>query len=259
MSARRLVLVVMVLGSICAACGQGKSSTTHADGGAMVATPAGTPVVVASSPTAMATPACVQGAPSAMTSSPTAAAGSTLPTPDAAGQYRNLTFAQAQQLAPFHLAQPAWVPPCLRVAGIIASVPNITEDRPNPPLAGVPSTPSAIPATPPTGSVQVVRVSFRGPDPNEFTVVINELKQGTPLGPVLGEDVPGSQTTTMTIAGHRVTRTFWPVTAVYPQRGPSAVYVWTDHGTTFQLTALLVSPAPVKQQDIEHMIASMLG
>jgi hypothetical protein len=35
------------------------------------------------------------------------------------------------------------------------------------------------------------------------------------------------------------------------------VFSWTDHETTFQLTALVV--APVKEQDVERMIASMLG
>lgn len=260
---RRLILVIMLLGSIGAACGQGMTSTTQTGGGVTVGTLASafaSPIALATPPSATATPTCAQMTPATQPSSPTAATGAGMPTPDVSGQYRQLTFAQAQQLAPFHLAKPAWLPPCLQVADIVASVPNLTQVQPNPPLAGSTPTPG-VSATPPTGPVRVVRVSFALPNSivdasAEFTVVINELKQGTPLGPVIGQDV-GSTTTTMTIAGHHITRTTWPVAAVYPQSGPSAVYVWTDRGTTFQFAASLLS-WPTTEPNVEHMIASML-
>jgi hypothetical protein len=172
-----------------------------------------------------------------------------LPTPDAAGQYHNLAFGQAQQLAPFRLAQPTWAPSSLQETEIIASIPNITEVQP--------ATPAASP-TPPTGPVQVVSVTFQGPIPDEFAVTINELKQGTPLGQAMGPGPgPGTTSTTITIAGHLITRTTWADTTPRPIGGPSASYAWTDQGTTFQLQALLVS-SPVTEKDVEHMIASII-
>jgi hypothetical protein len=180
---------------------------------------------------------------------PTEAANAPLPTPDASGQYHNLTLAQAQQLAPFHLAKPAWIPSYLHDEQITASVTNITEDQP-----GTPTTSTTLP----TGAVQVVSVSYWGLYPRPPAVTINELKQGTPLGPAGGPSSgPGINSTTITIAGHAVTRTTWAISAVSPPSGPSAKYVWTDQGSTFQLMALITEPSI--ENDVEHMIASMLG
>lgn len=262
MPVRRLVLVVALLslGWLGMACGQGGGSTTG--GRTAVTTPAGTLLAVASpSPPTVVTTPVVTTTPICAPTTPSAVTGSAAPSPDAAGQYSGLTFGQAQQLASFHLAQPAWLPPCLSVSGITASIPNLTEVQPNPPLAGSMPTPS-VPATPVTGPVRVVRVSFSLPNSTmdasgTFTVVINELKQGIPLGLVEGQDTPDSTTTRLMIAGHSVTRKSWAVTAVYPQSGPNAVYVWTNQGTAFQF-AVSIMDWPVTELNVEHMIASML-
>jgi hypothetical protein len=48
------------------------------------------------------------------------------PTPDEMGTYRNLTFEQAQELVPFELVQPPYVPEPLEFSGI--NIPNATAD-----------------------------------------------------------------------------------------------------------------------------------
>jgi hypothetical protein len=224
---RLLSLAVIMLTAT--ACGQGQSPTRQIGNGAAA------------------------GTPTTMSASPTTASYAPLPTPDASGQYNNLTFAQAQQFAQFPLVQPTWVPSYLHDERISASVPNRTEVLITTPTAD---------ATPPTGAVQVVSVIIRGPSfepPEPPAVTINELKQGTSLGPPWGPG-PGSgpttTTTTITIAGHPVTDTGWPIVAVAPSPGPNNSFVWTDQGTTFQLLALVTGPLSV--QDVEHMIASML-
>ncbi len=220
---RMLSLVVVMLAAT--ACGQGTPSpTTHPGGGTTVDTPTAT------------------------TASPTAAPSTPLPTPDSSGTYGNLTFALAQQLAPFYIVEPTWVPSSLHDEQISASITNITEVRRGTPAAS---------ATPPTGPVLVVSISYWGPYPQPPVVTINELKQGTPLGPAKGPGAgPGITSVTITIAGHTVTRRTWATTAIYPPSGPNSEYVWTDQGTTFQLQAIITESA--MQQDVEHMIASML-
>ena len=171
-----------------------------------------------------------------------------VPTPDASGQYHNLSFAQAQQIAPFHLVQPAWVPSYLHDESITASVTNSTEAQSSTPAAST---------APPTGTVQVVSVNFMGPWPKSPAVTINELQQDTPLGPSGGPNSGlGVTSTTITIAGHPVMRSNWSITSAGPPSGSNTKYVWTDQGTTFQLMALITEP--VNEQDVEHMIASMV-
>ncbi len=61
----------------------------------------------------------------------------------------------------------------------------------------------------------------------------------------------GVTSTTITIAGHAITRTSWSITAVGPPSGANTKYVWTDQGTTFQLMALITES--VNKQDVEHI------
>src|SRR5579875_711892 len=250
---RRLVLVVMLLGSVCVGCGQGMPATTHTGSDATV----GMSATVFASPTGKSTPPIAAAAPdcaliltgAARSSSPTAVGSSTSPTPKASGPYHQLTFAQAQRVAPFHLAQPAWLPPCLNVAGITASVLNLTDPQPQ------------VPATPTTSPVQAVRLDFGTAWPNKvYPVVIDELEQGTPLWPIPGQVTP--LTTTLTIGGHTVTRLSWAIVATLPPPGADAAYIWADQGTTFRLSAVVgatfIGIHMITEQDVEQMIASML-
>ncbi len=180
---------------------------------------------------------------------PTNAANSALPTPDASGNILLSTIDQAQQLAPFHVVQPTWVPSYLHDESIVASVPNSTEAQSSTPATST---------TQPTGAVQVVSLNFMGPWPKSPAVTINELQQGTPLGPAGGPSSGlGVTSTTITIAGHPVTHSNWSITSAGPPSGYNTKYVWTDQGTTFQLMALITDP--VTEQDVERMIASMLS
>ncbi len=66
-----------------------------------------------------------------------------------------------------------------------------------------------------------------------------------------GFGFPGNPTpTTLTIGGHSVAR------VEYTHDGPMVNYEWREQGTIFSLDAKIAGP--LTEQDVEHMIASML-
>jgi hypothetical protein len=148
-----------------------------------------------------------------------------LPTPDADGQIV-LTFEQARQITPFFVATPQWVPDYLTDQGVIV-----------PEWQG---------AEPPGSLVQEIMLTYLNPE-QRISVQITEE----------GEHVPrafanAATPTTLTIAGQSVTRT----DIVSGSETPIRDYLWQEHGTTFELTGTITDP--LTEQDLEHMIASMI-
>ncbi len=151
-----------------------------------------------------------------------------LPTPNADGQ-TVLTFKQAQQLAPFYVTQPRWVPSVLVDEGI--------------------EVPQWQGAEPPGSPIQEIMLSYRGKDPGQMiNVQITEELEHVPRG-----YSNASTPVAITIAGHSVTRT--DIVAISGTLIKD--YLWQQQGTTFELTGTIAGP--LTEQDLEHMIASMFN
>jgi hypothetical protein len=179
-----------------------------------------------------------------ITSTPTSPASpQAARTPNAAGNYVLATLAQAQQLAPFQLAQPSWIPSYLDDPDIVAS--DMIDAS------------GEVTQTSPAGPVQAVNLVYHDSAEDDAALVtIREVKQGSALAQANGTPTP------LTIAGHMVSRTISsdplpPPAGIAGYSGNNASYVWTDQGTTFELDAMMAGP--ITEQDIEHMIASMIA
>ncbi len=160
-----------------------------------------------------------------------------VPTPDASGQYHNLSFAQAQQIAPFHLVQPAWVPSYLVSNGIDARVRRTLE------------TPNGTPAIQPASPEAIDSVSFAfGPRVRDNGAVV--MIQETPDSVSFGSPPQDAVMSTLMLVGQTITK------FEYDSNLPIAGYQWRDQGTGFELKAYL--DGQLTEQDVEHMIASML-
>ena len=164
--------------------------------------------------------------------SPTPTLPLALPTPDKYGQII-LAFAQVQRLATFYVARSQWVPPYLADQGVMV-----------PQWQG---------AEPPGSPFERIILAYGSSNPSQhYMVQISESSVGVHSS--FGSQA--STPTTVTIAGHRVTRT--DITARSgAQVKKVADYLWQDQGTTFELAGDL--SGPVTEQDLEHMVASMIG
>ena len=159
----------------------------------------------------------------------TSASGTVVLTPN---QSVGITFAEAQQLTPFYLAQPQWTPAYLVSKGADT----------------VPITPAGLNnGTPITPVSQDVILRYGPVDATQqYFVELFETDQPSGFG------FPGNPTpTTLTIGGQTVTR------VEYTHDGPMVNYEWRDQGTIFSLNAKIAGP--LTEHDVEHMIASMLG
>jgi len=135
----------------------------------------------------------------------------------------SVTFAQAQQLAPFYITDPTWLPSYLVSQCVIGFREGETPD---------PSAQLLIEYGPPDGS-------------QAYSVQIVEYTENHGAQP---SGIPSA----LTIAGHVVAYSVTPV-----GYGTHSYFVWHDQGTIFQLDAML--GGPLTEQDVERMIASMLG
>jgi hypothetical protein len=178
----------------------------------------------------------------------TPATPSSLPTPDASGRYRGLTFEQAQQNAPFKLYMPAYIPPSFKYPWIDLMLP------PLPPTANAQGVPTkAILAFDANDggdrSVSLMETSLTFNPANVSGAPATILSpSGTPIEiPVEGI------LSTVQIDGTTVTRHL--VAGGVGQ--PITFYVWVQGKTTMVLTA--VNTQPANDQDIQQMIASMIA
>ncbi len=171
----------------------------------------------------------------ATTQSQTAATAPAIPSPAADGGYYKLTFAQAQQLTPFTLIKPTFIPPSLDEDGLTIMIPPV------PPVGS------------PTGTPTGANLSYPAAGNNGLNVDIEETSLDlTPPGSS-GSGASSTAMSAVAIGGTSVTRIKVP-----DQHGNSSVtYVWKQGTTTIMLTALISNPASA--QDIEHMIASMIA
>ncbi len=149
-----------------------------------------------------------------------------IPTPNANGVIV-LTFPQAEQISPFYVAQPQWVPSYLQFDAV-------TVGGANPP--GTALTPDHI---------HFFTLDYQPADgSHQYSLQI--LEHGGTFTTSYGPGTPS----TVTIAEHSVDR-FVSSTTI-----PLTYFTWQDQGTTFQITAQVAGP--LTEQDVERMIASML-
>ncbi len=188
------------------------------------------------------------GTASSQASPTNASTAGALPTPDQSGRILGITFAQAQQLTPFSIFMPTYIPPSLKYGGVDVKIPIVA--------------PKGVPKDTPTQA----NLGFDPSGSQGFLVTIMETQLDLNPNNVGGAEVPvtnaaGTPTvmpadgvvSTLTIDGTSVTRH-----DVANQDGKIfSVYFWKQGKTTMMLSAILDYPA--SQQDIEQMIASMIA
>ncbi len=137
-----------------------------------------------------------------------------------------MTFEQLQQAVQFYVAQPKWVP-----AYLVA--------------LGGDTAPHSDPSHPPV-PIQGIALHDAAADPYQhFGLEIDEFMNGVDAQ----IHIP-PLTSTMNLAGHDVSRT----SSANPNN--VEIFKWQNNGTTFLIRAQII--APLNEQDVEHMIASML-
>ena len=143
-----------------------------------------------------------------------------------------LTFDQLQQKAHYYLAQPTWLPSYLVPGGVM-----IGETTP--------------PGTTPTSQeIHVSVLSYLPTDPGQpYSLAIRELDS------TITPEAPTGSITTITIDGQVITRS--AATQLAPGEANIVNFQWSEKGTHFWVAAQMAGP--LTEQDIEHMIASMLG
>ena len=160
------------------------------------------------------------------TSSTSSTAVSVQATPNPSGS-SSLTFEELQQIAPFYVAQPSWVPLYL-----IAQ--------------GGDTAPHSDPSHPPVPIQSVVLYYGPAESNQHFSLEIDEFVDGRDI------QIPGpTTTTTLNVSGYSVSRTS------SDNPNSSVLFRWQDQGTTFLIRAQI--DGPLTEQDVEHMIASMLS
>ncbi len=141
-----------------------------------------------------------------------------------------LTFAQAEHIVSFYVAEPTWVPSYLVNKGVVVIAPPRQ--------------------TPTPQNVHDVFLEYAPAAFNQpYSVTIREF-DNTKL-----PHVYDGTSTTVTIAGKPVTRT---VATRAKSTDPHILgFTWSQEGTFFWLDAEV--GGPVTEQDLEHMVASMIG
>ncbi len=167
---------------------------------------------------------------------PAMIADHSLPTPNETGHYTGITFEQAQQLAPFTLAQPQWVPSYL--------VKQWIEARALPQLEFPNGTPTL--SSPSNPKLELVTLMYTLQDSTQNGLVaIQETGHSVQAG------IPNDATqTTVTMAGLAITK------STFTMAVPMAEYQWQMDGTYFDVSVHFAGP--ITEQDVEHMIASMI-
>ena len=170
------------------------------------------------------------------------------PTPDDQGRYVGITFDQAQQLTPFPLFLPTYIPPSLQFSSIDVEIPPISP-------VGVPK-----------GTPTRANLYFGWLEGQNFPVML--LESSLPINPnnVGGAEVPvtNAEGTPTVMPADGVMSTF-EINGITVTRHDVAnnggkiisTYIWKQGPTSMMLSVFTVAPA--SDAEIQHMIASMIA